>query len=110
MKFRASVECMLFKCFSLCCIYSASLTLTYAYDDFVLAQISLLVGDTQSADAATARAQNYRNIWSSELEFMCPRSHDGELQCSKSATSLDSWQNYVEGEYMLLFAIETWNQ
>jgi hypothetical protein len=76
---------------------SASLTLTYAYDDFILAQLSSLVGDTSSAEAATLRAQNYRNSWSAEKEFMCPRSKDGTFQCSKTATSADSWSNYVEG-------------
>jgi putative alpha-1,2-mannosidase len=77
---------------------SASLTLTNAYDDWVLSQLSALVGDSSSEEAATQRAQNYRNSWSHEQEFMCPRSESGEFLCSRSATSPDSWNNYVEGE------------
>jgi len=78
--------------------HSASLTLTFAYDDFILAELSALVGDTSSAESASQRAQNYRNSWSSEKEFMCPRSQSGEFQCSHSATSPDSWGNYIEGD------------
>ena len=81
------------------------MTLTFAYDDFVLSELSDLVGDQASADSAAGRAQNYRNIWSKEKEFMCPRSESGVLECSKSASSLDSWQNYVEGRSLIFYEL-----
>lgn len=80
-----------------CNVHSASLSLTYAYDDFILARLSALVNDTSLEEAAALRAQNYRHSWSSQQEFMCPRSSSGEFQCSKTASSPDSWNNYVEG-------------
>lgn len=77
---------------------SASVTLSYAFDDFVLGGLSEFVGDIESATAAFERAQNYRNLWSTEKEFMCPRSVTGELLCPRNATSPEAWTVYKEGD------------
>jgi predicted alpha-1,2-mannosidase len=77
---------------------SASDTLSYAYDDSILAGLSAFVGDTASAEAALERSKNYRNLWSEEKEFMCPRSNTGELQCPRNATSPEAWTLYKEGD------------
>lgn len=78
--------------------FSASLSVTYAFDDFLLSRLSALVGDSGSEASATQRAQNYRHSWSAEKEFMCPRSETGAFQCPTTGSSLDSWQDYIEGE------------
>ena len=75
---------------------AASLTLSYAFDDFLLAGISDVTSNTDDASAARARAQNYRNIWSAENELMCPKSDNGTLVCPHSA-SPDWWNAYTEG-------------
>lgn len=77
---------------------SASLTLTYAFDDFVLGVLSELVGDSKSAEEAFARGKNYRNSWSPDMEIMCPRSVSGELQCPRTPTAPEAWTMYREGD------------
>lgn len=77
---------------------SAALTLTFAFDDFVLGRISQLVGDDANADAALARSKNYRNLWSPEAKIFCPRFASGEQVCPKSPVSYDSWQDFREGD------------
>jgi predicted alpha-1,2-mannosidase len=77
---------------------SASNTLSYAYDDHILGGLSEFVGDLDTAKAAYGRAQNYRNLWSEEKEFMCPRSNTGELLCPRNATSPEAWTLYKEGD------------
>ena len=77
---------------------SAPLTLTYAYDDFLVGLLSTFVNDTASADAAMKRSKNYKNVWSSEKNYICPRSVNGELICSKTGTSPDAWQSMIEGD------------
>lgn len=77
---------------------SASITLSYAYDDYVLGGLSQFVGDLANAEAAFERAQNYRNLWSEEKEFICPRSNTGELLCPRNATAPEAWNMYKEGD------------
>jgi len=78
--------------------HSASLTLTYAYDDAVLAGLSTFVGDTESASAATARSKNFRNIWSDVDQYVCPKSASGELNCFRTPIAPESWNSFVEGD------------
>ena len=80
---------------------STSLTLSYAYDDFILSGLSTLVGDTLNAEEAMTRSKNYAKHWSSSNKFMCPRNMedwDGSLECPRSATSPDSWMHFIEGD------------
>ncbi len=77
----------------------ASLTLSYAFDDHSLSVLSSFVGDTASAASALNRSMNnYRTIWSSSQEIMCPRSSTGELKCPSSSTGIQSWNYYTEGD------------
>ncbi len=76
---------------------SATLTLTYAFDDFVLSRLSTLVGDKQSAKDALQRSTNYRHLWSPVHEYICPKSMTGELDCPKTSTGPDSWKAFTEG-------------
>jgi predicted alpha-1,2-mannosidase len=77
---------------------STSLTLSYAYDDFVLAGMSTVVGDTTSADEAMTRSKNYANHFSEKYEYVCPRTEAGDMKCPKSATGPDSWTHFIEGD------------
>jgi putative alpha-1,2-mannosidase len=77
---------------------AASLTLSYAYDDSLLAEVSSYVGDMQSAKEAKARSYNYQNIWSRSHELMCPRTSAGELHCPISAIGPQAWNMYKEGD------------
>ena len=94
---------------------SASYTLTYAFDDWILARVSeeLLLDADANADgtpehvaslnetavAALARSFNYRTQWSSERQLMCPVSGDtGGLVCPRSETSVLDKDIYTEGD------------
>lgn len=77
---------------------SAALTLTFAFDDFVLGGISNLVNDSTAAQAAYDRSRNYRNIWSSEKQYFCGRYKSGELLCPDTPTDVESWELYREGD------------
>ncbi len=79
---------------------STSLTLSYAYDDYLLAGISKYVGDTASATAALLRSQNYRKIWSHTRKFFCPKYESGELKCPLSPIGPQAWGEFKEGDAM----------
>lgn len=87
--------------------HASSLTVTYAYDDYVLGGISALVAaasldaDTKkkvAADgvAASARASNYKNIFEPTAHVICPRAADnGPITCAKEPQR--DFKHYVEG-------------
>lgn len=77
---------------------ASTLTLTFAYDDYLLGKISELVNDTATATAALQRSTNYRTIWSSEKQFFCPRYSNGDLKCAETGMSPEAWQTYKEGD------------
>jgi predicted alpha-1,2-mannosidase len=77
---------------------AASVTLSYAFDDFLLAEISDLLGDTNTASEARVRSKNYEKIWSRERELMCTRSSAGELHCPIDPIGPQSWNMYKEGD------------
>jgi predicted alpha-1,2-mannosidase len=77
---------------------SATLTLTYSFDDYVLSRLSSFVGDFASAKDALQRSKNYRHLWSSLHQFICPKSAEtNELDCPKTSTGPDSWKAFTEG-------------
>lgn len=75
---------------------AAALTLTYAFDDYVLAGLSKCVNDMTTHDSSLKRSQNYRNIFSSK-EYACPRSTTGEFLCPDNPIGPKSWQSFIEG-------------
>lgn len=77
---------------------SSSSTLSYALDDFLLAGISEYVGDSEAAAAATIRAQNYRNIWSSDSLLFCPKYENGDLKCPRTGAAPEAWGEFKEGD------------
>lgn len=77
---------------------STALTLTFAFDDYLLGKISELVGDTASAEAALQRSKNYRNLWSPEKQYFCPKYKSGEQVCPLSPSSYASWSYFREGD------------
>lgn len=77
---------------------STSETLTYAFDDYLLGRLSEIVGDETSAQQAMKRSKNYKNLWSADKGFFCPRFSSGEMSCPKSGTSYEAWQEFREGD------------
>ena len=77
---------------------AASLTVTFAYDDFILSGISKYVGDINTTQSALIRSKNYRNVWSHDRGFICPKSSDGTLHCAKSPIGPEAWKSFVEGD------------
>ena len=77
---------------------AAAETLTYAFDDYVLAQLSKIVGDGVAFKQAELRSHNYRNLWSRSRSFMCPRSVSGKFECPLSSTGLSAWPYFLEGD------------
>ena len=68
-------------------------TLAYAYNDWAIAELARLIGRTEDVPTFSERALNYRNAFSPEDTFMCPRYlvrrwADGRGQ-SKRATDSD---------------------
>ena len=48
-------------------------TLAYAYNDWAVGQVAEILGRTEDVPIYAARALNYRNTFSTEDLFMCPR-------------------------------------
>jgi predicted alpha-1,2-mannosidase len=57
--------------------YASSATLDYAYDDWCIAQIAKRQGDQSTYDTLMKRAQNYRNLWRSDVGFTGAKNPDG---------------------------------
>ncbi|MFI3287168.1 MAG: GH92 family glycosyl hydrolase [Rikenellaceae bacterium] len=55
----------------------SSITLEYAYDDWVIYKTALAAGNTAVAEEYKKRAQNYRNIFDTEIGFARARFTDG---------------------------------
>jgi len=77
---------------------AASLTLSYAFDDFLLAGVSKYTEDFSVAEEAQSRSKNYKNIWSPLRELMCSKSEAGELHCPLDPIGPQSWNMYKEGD------------
>jgi predicted alpha-1,2-mannosidase len=74
-----------------------ALTMTNAFDDYILAGISTVVGANDDAAAALNRSMNYKNVFSQDREYICPRSTSGEWLCVDNPQQYRYWSNYVEG-------------
>lgn len=82
---------------------AAAFTLTFAYDDSILATLSNYVGDNATAQSSYARSFNYKSIWggSEGHQYMCPRTlaNNGALKCpSDGAKSPSTWNYFIEGD------------
>ena len=77
----------------------ASLTLSYAFDDYILSGLSEYVGDLNSAASAKERSFNYKNLFDPTMQLMCPRSRDtGELVCPPDGNGKEAWSMFTEGD------------
>lgn len=57
--------------------YSVSRTLDFAYSDWCVAQVAQRLGHEEDAKGLLKRSGNYRHLWHTERQFMCPRNRDG---------------------------------
>jgi predicted alpha-1,2-mannosidase len=78
---------------------ATSLTLSYAFDDWSVAQVANYLGKTDDASTFRARAlAAYPKIWNSKHELMCPLYLNGNSNCSSVPfTPYPFEDNYVEG-------------
>jgi len=56
---------------------SVSNTLELAYDDWCIAQLAKELGKMEDYDLFLKRANNYKNLWDGQTQFMRPRKADG---------------------------------
>ncbi len=77
---------------------SVSKTLEYAYDDWCLAQVADLLGNTSDAVYYLKRSQSYKNLFDSSTGFMRPRKNGNWLtpfeasEVNNHFTEANSWQ------------------
>ena len=79
-------------------VKAATLTLTYAFDDYVLGKFCELVGDSINMHDSLKRAKNYKYLWSPVHQYMCPRNANNELVCPLNSIGPDSWKYFTEGD------------
>lgn len=77
---------------------SVSRVLEYAYDDWCLAQVARLLGETADYERYSARAEAYKNVFDRKSGFMRPRSNGNWLEpfdpreVTFAFTEANSWQ------------------
>lgn len=77
---------------------SVSKTLEYAYDDWCIAEMARLLGQTRDYHHYQRRAQSYKNVFDTKSGYMRPRSNGGWLmpfdprEVNFSFTEANSWQ------------------
>ena len=57
---------------------SVSVTLENSYDDWCVAQLAKALGKQQDAEYFTKLAHNYENVFNPAIDFMAPKSADGQ--------------------------------
>ncbi len=55
----------------------AAMTLEYAFQDWCMGQLALSLGKEEDYHMFSQRADNYKNLWNPETQFMHPRNMDG---------------------------------
>ncbi|CAF4654097.1 unnamed protein product, partial [Rotaria sp. Silwood2] len=64
--------------------YSASLTLSYAYDDWAIGNVMYAAGLIDEAQEYYNRSQWFENIFDNTKKFFCPRNSTGSILCPSS--------------------------
>eukprot|EP00048_Salpingoeca_helianthica_P017060 m.235483 g.235483 ORF g.235483 m.235483 type:complete len:787 (+) comp20087_c0_seq1:24-2384(+) len=72
------------------CDKSVSETLEYAYNDWAIAQMAVLLNKTADVPVFQNRSRFYRNLWDNKTEYFCPRKADGTFECNRDP-SLHLW-------------------
>jgi len=75
---------------------SVSKTLEYAYDDWCIAQLARLAGDTMNASVYEKRALNYQHVFNSKSHFMQPKLTNGEWKTPFDPLETHD-QGFIEG-------------
>ncbi len=75
---------------------SVSNTLEYAYDDWAIAQLAKVIGDTSVYNEYMKRSQNWKNVFDKQSGFMRPRSENGSFKTDFNALSTHG-QGFIEG-------------
>ena len=74
----------------------SSITLEYAYDDFVIYQTAKMLGDEKTAAIYRQRALNYRHVFDPELGFARARLSDGSWKTDFNLYDTHG-QGFIEG-------------
>ncbi|CAF0869864.1 unnamed protein product [Didymodactylos carnosus] len=79
---------------------AASLTLSYAYDDYAIGNILSAVGLKDEANEYYSRSKWYKNIWEPTKKFFCPKLNTtNQFDCPSELGLLDVFDTrYVEGD------------
>ena len=75
---------------------SVSKTLEYAYDDWCIAQIAKTIGNSDIENEYLKRAQNFENVFDSNIGFMRPKLSDGSWKKDFNTLSTHG-QGFIEG-------------
>ena len=75
---------------------SVSKTLEYAYDDWCIAQIAKTIGNSDIENEYLTRAQNFENVFDSNIGFMRPKLSDGSWKKDFNTLSTHG-QGFIEG-------------
>ncbi len=75
---------------------SVSKTLEYAYDDWAIAQIAKLAGDSAKEKEYSNRAESYVNVYNPETGFMHPRLSNGNFKSEFDPMDTHG-QGFIEG-------------
>lgn len=75
---------------------AASLTLEYAYDDWAIYNTACLAGNREVADLYKKRAENYKNVFDTEIGYARPRYSDGRWKENFSLLSTHG-EGFIEG-------------
>jgi len=76
--------------------YSVSKTLEYAYDDWTIAQIAGMIGNTGIRNTFLQRADNFKNVYNTNSGFMRPRLSDGSWREEFDPLNTHG-QGFIEG-------------
>ena len=75
---------------------SVSKTLEYAYDDWCIAQIAKITGNSEIENKFLKRSENYKNVYDSTIGFMRPKLANGAFR--KDFDPMDTHgQGFIEG-------------
>jgi len=79
---------------------SASLTLSYAYDDWAIGNVMSAAGLVDEAQEYYNRSLWFENIFDSKIKFFCPRNTTGVFACPRNELErLNPFDNrYTEGD------------
>ena len=78
---------------------SASLTLSYAYDDWAIGNVMRIAGLSDEAQEYYNRSRWFEHVFDANSKFFCARRANGEFFCPTPIEQLDPFDDrYVEGD------------